>query len=409
MAIPRQSVNLSGREFKALLRALISGRIIAGPQLGKFEFEFARYIGVRYALSVSSGRAAQYLALKALELNEGDEIIVPAYTFYIVPAIVRSMGLKPVFVDADKRTYNFDLSQLEEKIGPRTRCIIATHIAGQPSDMDKIMRIAKQHKLFVLEDCAEACGGEYKGKKLGSFGDMGYFSFHISKNMTCLGGGALVTNNEELSCRIRKLAGEIEAVSRREVLRNLLYAVFTYLCTRKIIFTVSAYPLIIISHLINSDWIDGKFREKVSGNIHSVNVARMANLQASVGLAQLKRLDSMNESRFRNAMILHNALKNCSEVKMQDFLTEARNAYLYFYLQIPRKKNEVRRMLAFAGIDSKEDGLAECIRDAAFSVEDYPVARSLVETNIELPNFPSIREKDMYIISEKVKGILGSI
>ncbi len=167
-----------------------------GGYVAQFEKEFAEYNGSRYAISCVNGSVALRLALIACGVRPGDEVIVPPYTFIATASIVIEANCVPVFVDIDPGNYNMDPKQIEKAITPRTKAIIPVHFAGQPCDMDAIMAIAKKHNLKVIEDAAHGHGGEYKGKKLGSIGDFGCFSFQSSKNLTS-GEGGLVTTNEE--------------------------------------------------------------------------------------------------------------------------------------------------------------------------------------------------------------------
>ncbi|MCP4403340.1 MAG: aminotransferase class I/II-fold pyridoxal phosphate-dependent enzyme, partial [bacterium] len=152
-AYPRHSVNLSPGCYSAILKTAFSGKVLQGPAIQRFEREFAKYIDIPYAIGVSSGRAALYLALKALGLKPGDEIIMPAYTFHIVPLVLHACGLKPVFVDVEPDNYNIDVSQIEKQITPKTKAISATHMYGQPCELDPILELAEKHQLKVLEDC----------------------------------------------------------------------------------------------------------------------------------------------------------------------------------------------------------------------------------------------------------------
>jgi dTDP-4-amino-4,6-dideoxygalactose transaminase len=164
----------------------------------KFEKEFAEYCGSRYAISCVNGSVALRLALIASGVKPGDEVIVPPYTFIATATIVIEANCVPVFVDIHPDTYNLDPSKIEAAITKRTKAIIPVHFAGLACDMDRIMEIAKKHKLFVIEDAAHAHGGEYKGKKLGSIGNAGCFSFQSSKNLNAGEGGLVVTNDEKL-------------------------------------------------------------------------------------------------------------------------------------------------------------------------------------------------------------------
>lgn len=169
-----------------------------GGLVEKFEKEFAEYCGSKYAISCVNGSVALRLALIAAGVKPGDEVIVPPYTFIATASVVVEANCVPVFVDIDPDTYNLDPSKIEEAITSRTKAIIPVHFAGQACNMDEIMRIATKHNLFVLEDAAHGHGGEYKGKKLGSIGHAGSFSFQSSKNLNAGEGGIVITNDEPL-------------------------------------------------------------------------------------------------------------------------------------------------------------------------------------------------------------------
>ncbi|HEY5511849.1 MAG TPA: DegT/DnrJ/EryC1/StrS family aminotransferase [Prolixibacteraceae bacterium] len=169
-----------------------------GGEVALFENEFAAFCGSKYALSCVNGSVALRLALIACGVKPGDEVIVPPYTFIATASIVIEANCVPVFVDIDPRTYNLDASKIEAAITPRTKAIIPVHFAGQACEMDQILEIAKKHSLRVIEDACHGHGAEYKGKKLGSIGDAGCFSFQSSKNLTCGEGGMVITNDDAL-------------------------------------------------------------------------------------------------------------------------------------------------------------------------------------------------------------------
>lgn len=173
--------------------------------VSKFENEFAAYCGSRYAVTCANGSVALRLALMASGVRPGDEVIVPPYTFIATASIVIEANCVPVFVDIDPETYNLDPSKIEAAITPRTKAIIPVHFAGQSCDMDAIMKIADNHNLFVIEDAAHAHGGEYKGKKLGTIGHAGCFSFQSSKNLNAGEGGIVITDDEKLFDKINSL------------------------------------------------------------------------------------------------------------------------------------------------------------------------------------------------------------
>jgi len=195
------------REVEAKVReTLASGAYILGPALVNFEKSFAEYNEVKYAFGVASGTDALLLALRAADIKPGDEVITTAFTFFATAEVIAILGAKPVFADIKLDSYNIDPEDIARKITPRTKAIMPVHLFGLPCNMDPILKLAKEHNLVVIEDCAQAVGSQYKGKKAGSFGDFGCFSFFPTKNLGCCGdGGAIITNREEMAEKIRML------------------------------------------------------------------------------------------------------------------------------------------------------------------------------------------------------------
>ena len=191
---------------QAVHRVLKGGWFILGQELEEFEQEFSGYIGTKFGIGVNSGSDALLLAVKALGIGDEDEVLTVSHTFIsTVDSIVRN-GARPIFVDIDPDTYCIDTAQIEKRITRKTRAIIPVHLYGNPADMTPIMEIAKDHNLYVIEDASQAHGAKYKGKKVGSIGDVGCFSFYPAKNLGAYGdGGMVVTDNAELAEKIRKL------------------------------------------------------------------------------------------------------------------------------------------------------------------------------------------------------------
>lgn len=181
------------------------GGIRDDSEVAEFEKRFAAYIGVEYAIGVSSGSVALVMALKSLNLKPGTEVIVPGMSFIATATAVSILGLIPVFVDIDPKTHCILAKEIENNISQKTRGIIPVHIGGYPCDMERIMKIAKKNNLYVIEDCCQAHGAEWNGKKVGSYGDIGVFSFASTKNMTSGEGGILLTNNEKIYKKLRSL------------------------------------------------------------------------------------------------------------------------------------------------------------------------------------------------------------
>lgn len=199
MELTRQYESLKEELDTAALGVLHSGKYILGDEVAQYEKEFAAYCGTKYAVGVGNGTDALILALLAAGIGQGDEVITCAMSFFATAEAIAVVGATPVFVDCTKDTYVIDAEAIESRITERTKGIIPIHLYGQCADMDRINEIAKQHKLYVIEDCAQAAGAEYKGKKAGSLGDMGCVSFFPTKNLGCAGdGGMIVTDDEEL-------------------------------------------------------------------------------------------------------------------------------------------------------------------------------------------------------------------
>ena len=191
---------------EAVLSTLESGHFILGPQVVKFEESIAAYISVKYAIGLASGTDALVLALRALNIGQGDEVIIPAYTFFATAGTVMSVGAKPVFVDVDPQSYQIDVSKIKSAITPKTKAIIPVHLYGHPAEMNPILEIARENNLKVIEDNAQGLGAEYLGRKTGSFGDIACLSFFPTKNLGAFGdAGMVVTNDAALAERMRML------------------------------------------------------------------------------------------------------------------------------------------------------------------------------------------------------------
>lgn len=258
---------LGDEEVVAVAEVVRSGKLsmfdvdfLGGDKVRGFEKDFARYHGIGYAVSVNSGTAALHVAVAAAGIGPGDEVIVPPYTFTATASSVLMHNAVPVFADVTLDTFNLDPGRVEEAVTERTKAIIPVHLFGHPAEMDAVMDIADHHHLAVIEDCAQAPGAEYRGKKVGTFGDLAAFSFQRTKNMTTGEGGMVITDDEKLAhrCRLVRNHGEaLMAGQKREYLANILG--WNY---------------------------------------------RMTEMEAAIGIEQLKKLDQFNAVRRRNAQYL---------------------------------------------------------------------------------------------------------
>ncbi len=193
----RQYEQIGAEAEKAVVEVMRSGCYILGPNVKALESELASYIGCNYTVALNSGTDALHIALRALDIGEGDEVITTAFTFVATAEAIGMVNAKPVFVDIDPDTFNIDPKKIEEAITPKTKAIIPVHLYGQACDMDAIMDIAKRHNLRVIEDCCQAIGATYKGKMVGTFGEIGCFSFYPTKNLGTMGDGGLCSVNDE--------------------------------------------------------------------------------------------------------------------------------------------------------------------------------------------------------------------
>jgi perosamine synthetase len=206
--IPMSSADLDESDVQAVLDVVRSGRLALGPRTTEFERMIAEYVGVRHAIAVNSGTSALHLIVKALDIGPGDEVLVPSFTFAASVNAFLYEGAAPVFVDVEPETYNLDTADLERKITPRTKAVMAVDVFGHPADWDEILRIASKHGLKVIDDSCEALGADYKGRKLGQFGDAGAFAFYPNKQMTTGEGGIIVTDDEKIASLCRSLRNQ---------------------------------------------------------------------------------------------------------------------------------------------------------------------------------------------------------
>ncbi|MBE3095728.1 MAG: aminotransferase class I/II-fold pyridoxal phosphate-dependent enzyme, partial [Planctomycetes bacterium] len=360
-AYPRHTVNLSAGCYAALLRTLISGQMMRGPAVQQFEREFARFIGVRHAVGVSSGRAALALAIDALALQPGDQVIVPAYTFHVVPLVVAAMGLEPVFVDVRPDTWNLDVGAIESRITPNTRAILATHMCGQPCDLDPILKIAADRGLKVLEDCAHACGAAYGGRRVGSCGDAGLFTFAMAKNMPCFGGGMVTTNDAGVYERLLRQVRAPDGARRWALLKEVLATTIADLSTRPAVFSYAVHPLMRLAAWTGAPLFDREpGQESVSqSHVHTTFRTRLSNVQAAVGRHQLTRLDATNGRMNENARAYAQALDQDRNLAMPNLAAGRTHTFLYYRIQVAHRAG-LRRALLRQRIDTALDDMSDC-------------------------------------------------
>jgi len=315
--IPVALPDLKGNEFNYLADAFLSTWISSsGEYIKQFEENFSGYCNVKHGVAVSNGTVAIHLALRVLGVGEGDEVIIPDLTFAATINAVLHANATPVVVDIDKHDWTISPTEFQKAITSKTKAIIPVHVYGQPCDMDSIMKIAKENNIYVIEDCAEAHGSEYKGQKVGSFGDISCFSFFGNKVITTGEGGMCITNSSELDERMRVLRDHGMSKTKKY------------------------------------------WHEEVGYNY------RMTNLQAAIGLAQLERIDEILDWRSTLENQYREELKNISKIKFQAIIPERQKiTWLVSILIEDGNKDEVLKILNNANIDARPFFYSLCEMD----------------------------------------------
>ncbi len=331
---------------------------IEGVEDEAFEKAFAEYCGVHYCVGVGNGLDALMLALKALEIGEGDEVIVPSNTYIATALAVTYVGAKPVFVEPKIETFNIDPDRIEAAITGNTKAIMPVHLYGQACDMDPIMDIARVHHLKVVEDCAQAHGATYKGRKVGTFGDAAGFSFYPGKNLGALGdAGATVTNDEGLAQKIRALGN------------------------------------------YGSDY---KYH-----HIYKGNNSRLDEMQAAFLAAKLPVLDKMNEERRRIAQRYMSEISN--PLVTLPTVEEAYVPVWHIFAIRCKNRDQLERFLTDAGIGTNKHypipmHLQKCYADLGFKEGDFPIAEEISRTELSIPMYYGMTEAEISHVIDTINA-----
>ena len=340
----------------AVLGVLESSQFVLGHEVEAFENEFAAYCQANHAIGVNSGTSALHLALLAAGIGSGDEVITVTFTFVATAAAIIYAGARPVFVDIEPRSFTMDVNQIERAITPRTKAILPVHLYGQPADMDPILEIARRHGIVVIEDAAQAHGAEYKGKRVGSIGDIGCFSFYPGKNLGACGeGGAVTTNNEHYAKAVRTLR----------------------------------------------DW--GQTR-KYHHDLKGFNY-RMEGIQGAVLRVKLRHLEGWTEARRAHAATYNEMLTNCM-IQTPEAMSYARHVYhVYAVRSLHRKQLEQR--LNARGIQTGIHypipvHLQPAYADLGYDAGSFPEAKAASQEVLSLPLFPELTLAEQDVVSSTV-------
>ncbi|MBP6993638.1 DegT/DnrJ/EryC1/StrS family aminotransferase [Candidatus Woesebacteria bacterium] len=347
----RQYQSIKAEVDAAILDVIENQNFILGPRLLKFENELATYLGVKHVYGVNSGTDGLILALKALGIGKGDEVITPTQSFIATTLAITEVGAKPVFIDTDPDTFLIDTNKIEEAITKHTKAILPVHLYGCPVNMKHVMQLASAHGLYVIEDACQAHGATYNGEKVGNIGHVGVFSFYPGKNLGAYGdGGALVTNDSELADKVKQL-------------RNY-----------------------------------GQ-REKYHHETIGTNT-RLDEIQAAVLSVKLKRLDEWNEKRGIVASWYNRHLSK--SVKTQLIPPDATSVYHVFPISV-EDRNALQIHLKGKGVQSLIHypvpiHLQQCYAYLGHNKGSYPVAEHIMSNIVSLPIYPEISEEEVQFV-----------
>jgi len=365
-------------EIKEVVDTLNSDWITTGPKTFHFEAIFSEKVNSKYSIAVNSCTAALHLAIVALGIGNGDEVITTPYTFAATAEVIINVNAKPVFIDVEKDTYNIDPTKIEEKITDKTKAIIVVHYAGHACEMDKIMDIAEKYDLYVIEDAAHAIGSKYKNKIIGSIADVTCFSFYATKNITTAEGGMITTNNGDLADKMRILS--LHGISKDAWKR----------------------------YSSEGSWY---YEILYSGYKYNMN-----DLQASIGIHQLKKLDQMQKRREEIVAKYNKSFNGISQITTPTAKSYTTHAWHLYPIQINEDllsigRNEFIESLKAENIGTSVHFIPLHIHPYYkekydFKSSDFPNAFSLYKNEISLPIYPKMEDKDVEDVIFAVKKII---
>lgn len=353
MKVPWGMPYIDKEELDEVVDSIKANWVTMGPKVSRLEKEIANYVGMKHGIGVNSGTAALDIALKALGIKPGDEVIVPAMTYIATPNAVMYQHAKPVLVDIDPKTYNLDPNKVREKITERTKAVMPIDYGGQSSDYSALEEIAREHNLFLVQDGAESLGAEYKGRKLCSFGQISTTSFHAAKLMTTAEGGMVFTNDDDLEkkCRIVRNQGE-----------------------------------------------DKKYEHVMIGHNY-----RMTDLNAAIGIAQFKRLEDIIRKRAEIAENYTKGLEEVSELVTLPYTAPGNKHAWFFYPILLDNRDAIEKHLKENGIGTRVAWPFSIhhqpVYAELFKGETYPVAEKFAKGVLNLPMYYAMKKEEQeYVI-----------
>ncbi len=407
-AISRYGARVLPDTEELIARVKAAGQFIQGPHIAEFEAAIERRHGGGHAIAASYGRMAFYYTLKALDFPPGSEIVVPALTFWVVPALAQVAGLKVVFADIDPATFTLDPASLQRAITPATRAVVPTHLYGLPCDMDAIMAIASRHGLKVIEDCAHALGATYDGRPVGTFGDAGFFSFQTLKPLNCYGGGMALVKDAALAARVRAIAEAEPWPDEKRVSKRLLVGRLQRIFIKPWVFTISSFPILWVSSLIGANpdvylWEDIRSLDPLPPQY----TERMPNVQAAIGLAALEHLDEWTAQTRRHARLMDHALGDLPGIVTPQVPPRRTHVY-YQYCVYGAKRDELVVQCVRRGIDVETLHVDVCSDLELFgdARAEMPGARRAAQA-MQLPVYSTLTDDQARRVARVVRGVLA--
>ena len=385
--LKRQYTYLKDEIEKVISNILESGAYINGPYTKELESKLAKYLDVKHVIGVANGTDALVIALEALGIKDGDEVITTPFTFFATAEAISVVGAKPVFVDVSLDDFNIDVNKIEEAITERTKAIMPVHIFGTPADMDKINEIAKKYNLYVIEDACQAIGAKYRDKMVGELGDVACFSFFPTKNLGTYGdGGLITTNSDEIAaiCRALKAHGSgVNGEIAFNLLNNIKKEVEEEKCTNDTVYNPKKYYNYLIGH--NS---------------------RLDEIHAGILSVKLDYLDRWNNQRIENAKYFDENLKD-TDLKLMKLDKNNKNVY-HMYIAQSENREELTKKLDEAGIGygvyyPVPLHLQKVYKDLGYKVGDLPNAEYLSTRTLAIPVDPEMTEEERKYIVEILK------
>jgi dTDP-4-amino-4,6-dideoxygalactose transaminase len=404
-AIPRYGARWVPQTPSIIEKCRRQCRLVEGPHIAAFEDTFAARLGGGSASTASRGRMAFYYILKALDLPPGSEIVFPALTFWVVPAMALAAGLTPVFADVNPVTFNLDPESLARAITPATRAVVPTHIYGLPCDMEEILLVARRHGLRVIEDCAHVLGAEYHGQPTGTFGDAAFFSFQLLKPLNTFGGGMTFTRDRVLGLRLREIARQEPWPSETRVLARLRTARLEHALVRPRTFTATLFPILWAASFLQARpdvyiWEKVRPLSPLPGDYRE----RYANVQAALGLEALSLLDSWTAATLEHARRLTEVLRRLPGVVPAPSPSDRRHVYYQYCAYVPNRDAVVRGCLR-RGLDLEFHHMDVCPDLALFTSSRTPAPGARRTNNaVQLPVHAGLSPDEMDAVLRRFRS-----